>query len=671
MFKKSKKAWLTGDGDDGGSSSKGSKPPKVNAADEELARKLHAELNMDQAGTSNTQEDDDEYGYPSEIQTAVDFVQRFAEESLFTTCHKCDKPLVQGLDTSYWLGKWESTRQVGGSPSASSIKCKCGARTCLGCGEEPRIGDARFKADYDGLRMDWCCSKGGVFVALVLLCYFDALELQLQAKSLQNQAMAQRQAAFKGKSSGTGFGANVYGGRGIRQALDFKQADTETDENTRWVFGMLVELLPKKKETKKKVSPALSSMIELSLLQDRAAELLRNDSLQDVDKRAYLYFTMFEFVERLAAHPNLDYLAHEGRFVKKQSAGLHVIATTGKCNGKGKSKAQVSLTVASKNQGLAASLVSCMDKLAIQSRGLLDRHDSAAAGVNLVEIAKRIQKIHGGLAIDKIAVVTTWKEYHQQHCKKWDRNVQAGLLPRMAHVAREIKSSPKGRIPRLMSEVSEMATSLPEGIFVRVQEERPDIMRALIIGPKDTPYEGGLFEFEIVCNPDYPNGPPIVWHATSERNNFGFNPNLYDYGKVCLSLINTWPGGPESKWQPGNSTITSVLVSIQSMIFWEWPWENEPGREDAHNRGGVFAQKCVEYNQKIRAATLKYANLLWLNKQGLRDGLWKDMIRDYYRFCGRSVVQAARKWEKEKGFPRGTGAGLIDELEVAIEKWKG
>ncbi|KAL8713713.1 MAG: hypothetical protein Q9220_002239 [cf. Caloplaca sp. 1 TL-2023] len=670
MFKRDKKAWPSGGGEDSSASSKISKPSEVDAADKELAQKLHAELNIDQASI-NSQDDDDGSGYPSEIQTAVDFVQRFAEESLSMTCYKCDRPLVRGLDISYWLGKWESTRKEGGSPSASSMKCKCGVRTCVGCGEAPRIGDAKFKADYDGLKLDWCCSKGAAFVALVLLSYYDDMELQMQAASLQKQATAQRQAAFREKPSGIGFGANVMGPRGTRPALVFKQADMKTDDNTRWVFGMLVELLPKKKETTKKVSPALSSMIELSLLQDRTAELLRNDSLQDVDKRAYLYFTMFEFVERLAAHPKLDYLAREGRFRKKNSAGLHTIATAGQSDRKGKNKAQLPLTVASKSQGLAASLVSCMDKLAIQSKGLLDRHDSAAAGVNLVEVAKRIQRIHGGLAIDKIAAVTTWKDYHQQHCLKWDPSVMNRLLPKMSHLALDIMASPKGRIPRLMSEVSEMATALPEGVFVRVQDERPDVMTALIIGPKDTPYEGGLFEFEIVCGPDYPHSPPIVWHATSVRANVRFNPNLYANGKVCLSLINTWEGAPETKWQPGKSTLTSVLVSIQSMIFWQWPYENEPGYENAHERGGKLAQASIEYNQYIRGATLKHANLAWLTRQHLREGLWKDVIRDYYRFCGRRVVQAARVWEKGKGFPKGRGVGLIDELEAAIEKWKG
>lgn len=45
------------------------------------------------------------------------------------------------------------------------------------------------------------------------------------------------------------------------------------------------------------------------------------------------------------------------------------------------------------------------------------------------------------------------------------------------------------------------ATALPlnaaAAIFVRQDEERPDKVRAVITGPADTPYEGGLFVFDV------------------------------------------------------------------------------------------------------------------------------------------------------------------------------
>jgi hypothetical protein len=42
-----------------------------------------------------------------------------------------------------------------------------------------------------------------------------------------------------------------------------------------------------------------------------------------------------------------------------------------------------------------------------------------------------------------------------------------------------------------------------------------------------------------------------------------FNPNLYNEGKVCLSLLGTWQGGRGESWSPEYSTVLQVLISIQ------------------------------------------------------------------------------------------------------------
>lgn len=51
----------------------------------------------------------------------------------------------------------------------------------------------------------------------------------------------------------------------------------------------------------------------------------------------------------------------------------------------------------------------------------------------------------------------------------------------------------RARAVRISQEVSTLATSLPvqpdSSIFLRVDEDRFDVMRAMITGPKDTPYE--------------------------------------------------------------------------------------------------------------------------------------------------------------------------------------
>lgn len=120
----------------------------------------------------------------------------------------------------------------------------------------------------------------------------------------------------------------------------------------------------------------------------------------------------------------------------------------------------------------------------------------------------------------------------------------------------------RARAVRISQEVSTLATSLPvqpdSSIFLRVDEDRFDVMRALITGPKGTPYEGGCFEFDILLPPDYPNKPPHVQFITTGGGRVRFNPNLYNTGKVCLSLLGTWSG-------PGWNSKTSTLLQVRGM----------------------------------------------------------------------------------------------------------
>jgi len=97
---------------------------------------------------------------------------------------------------------------------------------------------------------------------------------------------------------------------------------------------------------------------------------------------------------------------------------------------------------------------------------------------------------------------------------------------------------------------------------------------ALIIGPKNTPYFGGYYFFEVIFPTNYPDSSPKIKLLTIDGK-VRFNPNLYECGKVCLSILGTWNG-------PGWTnvmTLRTVLISIQSLMG-EFPLRNEPGLED-------------------------------------------------------------------------------------------
>merc|ERR1711874_486932 len=56
------------------------------------------------------------------------------------------------------------------------------------------------------------------------------------------------------------------------------------------------------------------------------------------------------------------------------------------------------------------------------------------------------------------------------------------------------------------------------------------------------------------------------------------NPNLYEDGKVCVSLLGTWSGKGTETWTP-NSNLLQLLVSIQGLILVNEPYFNEAGYE--------------------------------------------------------------------------------------------
>ena len=124
------------------------------------------------------------------------------------------------------------------------------------------------------------------------------------------------------------------------------------------------------------------------------------------------------------------------------------------------------------------------------------------------------------------------------------------------------------RLRRITKEISSLPGQLPVGwessILVGVDDDRMDVLRAVIFAPPGTPYAHGTFVFDIKLPPDYPREPPRVQFLTTGAGKVRFNPNLYANGKCCLSLLGTWEG---PGWNEKTSTLLQVLISIQAMIL--------------------------------------------------------------------------------------------------------
>jgi len=160
----------------------------------------------------------------------------------------------------------------------------------------------------------------------------------------------------------------------------------------------------------------------------------------------------------------------------------------------------------------------------------------------------------------------------------------------------------KSKMKRLRKDIAILSNSLPDGVFVRVDEERMDKMKVMIVGPRGTPYENGCFFFDLFLPADYPEVNPMMILLTTGQHAYRFNPNLYNEGKICLSLLGTWSG---PGWDPETSTLLQLLVSIQALVFVDYPLENEPGYE-----GRAMEEESLSYNKGLHRGTALYA-MLW------------------------------------------------------------
>ena len=154
---------------------------------------------------------------------------------------------------------------------------------------------------------------------------------------------------------------------------------------------------------------------------------------------------------------------------------------------------------------------------------------------------------------------------------------------------------------RIILDYKELLDDPVDNIYYIHDEDNIFKGYALIIGPKDTPYEYGYYFFEFIFPENYPFSPPKVKFHTCDGHT-RFNPNLYINGFVCLSILNTWEG---EKWSSCQS-IKSILHTL-SITLNETPLLNEPGITVQHKDFKAYNQ-IIEY-KNIEIAILKYLDI--------------------------------------------------------------
>ncbi|KAK1065272.1 glycylpeptide N-tetradecanoyltransferase [Friedmanniomyces endolithicus] len=391
----------------------------------------------------------------------------------------------------------------------------------------------------------------------------------------------------------------------------------------------------------------LAAVLTQSNVLGTIAALLRNDSFEDATKRTRLYKITLDVVNKLGSHhATAGPTIHHSRQVQEGGPDILSLSfTPSHTNNKDV-----------KFEG-AQSLASCLHNFDKQSKNMLvnaKAHPQAFAGPDseqMLSLCRGVSDLADFLLANAApapvpAANPGGPGQALPHANDdWQSDLAVLELPdeeimsrhSYGQLARAAHNLAPNRMKSLSLQLSNLMTSLPPGIFVRHCASRLDVMKILIIGPKGTPYENGLFEFDLFCPSNFPHSPPSMLFRTTGGGRIRFNPNLYNCGKVCLSLLGTWQG---ESWQPGKSTILQVLVSIQAMIFCDEPWYNEPGR--SANRIA-----SMRHNQELQRYTVRHAMLDWLGPE--LDPVWGDVVERHFVTRGREIEGVVAGWGVHQG----------------------
>eukprot|EP01080_Neovahlkampfia_damariscottae_P012835 gene12835-7185_t len=103
-------------------------------------------------------------------------------------------------------------------------------------------------------------------------------------------------------------------------------------------------------------------------------------------------------------------------------------------------------------------------------------------------------------------------------------------------------------------------------------------------GKQGTIWEGGEYKVVLYFPSNYPVKPPICKFEPAI-----FHPNVYDDGKICLSIINEY-----ENWKP-SITVKQILVGIQDLL--NNPNPKSPAQSLAYE---LYTKNKKKYEEKIR-----------------------------------------------------------------------
>ena len=144
---------------------------------------------------------------------------------------------------------------------------------------------------------------------------------------------------------------------------------------------------------------------------------------------------------------------------------------------------------------------------------------------------------------------------------------------------------------RILQEMKELQKSDMESITAGpVSDSNIYEWSATLAGPKESPYEGGIFLLTINFPKNYPFKPPKISFQTKI-----YHPNINSAGSICLDILN-------SQWSPA-LTISKTLLSISSLL-------TDPNPDDplVSDIAHLYKNNRNEYNYNAKEWTSQYAS---------------------------------------------------------------
>ncbi|KAI1263772.1 hypothetical protein F5Y18DRAFT_116023 [Xylariaceae sp. FL1019] len=624
-------------------------------------------------------------------------LQRFVAKTKKTCCAHCGRGFRLNESTittltTQWTSSSPDRKLVLGRKCSSSSKCPI---TCLGCGRSiPHDESAAFlpvSLARDRVAVYHCCERGRIAALWALACGWKIEKVansqhNLRSSSSHNSApepATAKENKVTALPRGTGYDAHTsiasmfLGRNPPAKKRTMPPALTDEQAQTYEAYYRLITMLLPSPDNWGKGSPTTIVMLDFILSHspvfDAAVEILSVGSLDEMSRRFYLSRAVLAFVERLGDHPELSKLSENDRKVYSGSA-----------------KSLFSLSFGPLHSDLrpidtGKPVMSLIESLHVQARSFVKLagpkiEDLTKTGDGMLYLSTIVNTMMDYRTLKKqisqpqqsragTSSIPLRIDWHKWHDENSVLEVEDTLILEGHQFSKEASAASKsppalGRMKRLVTELSTLKTSLPEGIFVRHGDSRLDVMQIMIVGPRGTPYEHGIFEFDLWCPTDYPRVPPKMRFKTTGGGKVSFNPNLYADGKICLSLLGTWSGEP---WRPEQSTILQVLLSIQTMIFCENPWYNEPGRETHPNKA-----QSTRFNQTVAGYTFDLGILPWLSltpgehrPAGPPNRLWKDIAVFVLKNRGQEILKAYQGHASTK-LPGQFPPEAMQALEMAV-----